>query len=293
MHKNFPRRRCRDRQRGAFDTYNISERVLISTSFQKLSAPLALMDPAAIVESSIGCVGNPTEVQVVNMFGRKDKKTRRIALLRMLVLCTMLFTVVGCNCAERPERKSPQASCSVGTEKAIESEVAPLDEAGLPNAYKVTENLYRGAQPTEKGMRKLFEMGIKTVINLRTFHSDRDELGDLPLEYEHIEMQAWDADIDEIVAFLKVATDPDKQPVFVHCQHGADRTGVCVAVYRSVVCGWSKEKAIREMTSEKFGYHEIWDNLIERIEQLDVDQIKRKAGLSDYTAKGSKAPESD
>jgi hypothetical protein len=49
--------------------------------------------------------------------------------------------------------------------------------AGVANFYQVTTNLYRGAQPTAKGMKQLKAMGIKTVISLREFHSDKD-LGD-------------------------------------------------------------------------------------------------------------------
>ena len=49
---------------------------------------------------------------------------------------------------------------------------APLVRPGLTNFYEVTTNLYRGAQPTAQGMAELKTMGIKTVLNLRSFHSD-------------------------------------------------------------------------------------------------------------------------
>src|SRR3977135_4498326 len=52
-----------------------------------------------------------------------------------------------------------------------------LSKPGLPNLHQVTTNLYRGAQPTAKGMAELKAMGIKTVIDLRAYHSDKDELG--------------------------------------------------------------------------------------------------------------------
>src|SRR5258706_9038328 len=52
----------------------------------------------------------------------------------------------------------------------------PLVLPGLTNFYQVSTNLYRGAQPTAEGMRQLKAMGIKTVINLRAFHSDKDEV---------------------------------------------------------------------------------------------------------------------
>ena len=44
--------------------------------------------------------------------------------------------------------------------------------------------------------------------------------------------------------------DPAKRPVFVHCKHGADRTGTMVAFYRILFEGWSKDEAIREMKKE-------------------------------------------
>ena len=44
-------------------------------------------------------------------------------------------------------------------------------------------------------------------------------------------------------------------PFFVHCQHGSDRTGVCIAAYRIVVQGWTKQDAIREMTGGNYGFH--------------------------------------
>ena len=48
----------------------------------------------------------------------------------------------------------------------------PQDHPGLSNFYEVTTNLYRGAQPSAQGMKELKSMGVKTVLNLRSFHSD-------------------------------------------------------------------------------------------------------------------------
>ncbi len=62
---------------------------------------------------------------------------------------------------------------------------------GVPNFNKVSEDLYRSAQPTSEGMINLKAMGIKTIVNLRSFNSDRDEIGETGLGYEHIYMKAW------------------------------------------------------------------------------------------------------
>jgi protein tyrosine/serine phosphatase len=110
----------------------------------------------------------------------------------------------------------------------------------------VSDTLYRSAQPTAEGLHKLKELGITTVVNLRSFHSDRDEI-DPGLGYEHIHMKSWHAEREDAIRFLRIATDPARVPVLVHCQHGADRTGSMIAVYRVIVQGWSKDDAIREM----------------------------------------------
>ena len=153
-----------------------------------------------------------------------------------------------------------------------------IEKPGLPNLHRVTEGLYRGAQPTAEGFRELKAMGIKTVVNLRSFHSDRDELGDTGLAYEHITMKAWHAEDKEVVRFLKIVKDKERTPAFVHCQHGADRTGTMCAIYRVAVCGWSKEEAIEEMTDGGFGFHRVWGNLVRYLRELDIESIKQQMG---------------
>lgn len=156
----------------------------------------------------------------------------------------------------------------------------PIEKPGLPNLHKVSEDLYRGAQPTARGFRELQSMGIKTVINLRSYHSDRSLLIGTRLKYIRIKTQAWHIDEDDMIKFLKIVTDKNRTPVFIHCQHGADRTGTFSAIYRMAVEGWSKEEAISEMTKGGFGYHTVWRNLIYCLKTLDIEKIKKKTGLA-------------
>ena len=155
----------------------------------------------------------------------------------------------------------------------------PITLEGAPNLYKISDDLYRSAQPTALGFKQLKDKGIHTIINLRSFHSDRSEVDDIGLGYEHIYMKAWHPEQEDAVRFLQIVTNPKRTPVLVHCQHGADRTGTMVAIYRIVVQGWTKEQAIQEMTEEGFGFHEIWSNLPNWIEELDIEMIKQEVGL--------------
>jgi len=162
----------------------------------------------------------------------------------------------------------------------------PIANPCLPNLHKVTGNLYRGAQPESGGFKELELMGVRTIVNLRLTDSDKDSIAGTGLNYTRIPAEAWDLDEDEIIRFLKIVNDGANTPVFVHCNHGADRTGAMVAIYRIIVQGWGKQNAIDEMTSGGYGFHSLWGNLTEYIRDMDVESIRRKAGL----AGGSSVP---
>lgn len=153
-----------------------------------------------------------------------------------------------------------------------------IEKPGLPNFHKVSDDLYRGARPEEEGFLELEKMGIKTVISLETFHSDEDEIENsgADLNYINIKMQAWNPDEEDIFDFFEIISEKENGPFFVHCKHGADRTGVMVAMYRIIEQNWTKEEAIAEMIKGGFGFHIIWDNLIEFIEFADLEQLKKR-----------------
>lgn len=155
----------------------------------------------------------------------------------------------------------------------------PVKLDGVPNLHKVAPNLYRSAQPTAGGMKELKRIGVATIVNLRSFHSDRDEIGKTGLGYEHIYMKAWHPERKEVVRFLQIATNPKRTPVLVHCLHGADRTGTMCALYRIAVQGWTKKAAMKEMRGGGFGFHTVFENLPKWIEELDIESLRKDAGI--------------
>jgi len=158
----------------------------------------------------------------------------------------------------------------------------PLQRPGLPNFFRVSDGLYRGAQPESEGFVELKKLGVKTIVNLRSAHSDHGlireaGLADDAFAYEDIPMVAWHPEREDVVRFVRLVSDPKRAPIFVHCQHGADRTGLMIAIYRMVVQGWSRQDAIRELREGGYGFHEIWQGIIEFLEKLDVEQVRREA----------------
>ena len=174
-------------------------------------------------------------------------------------------------------------NAAYGSEVSIENRpvqwAKPMHVEGVPNLHKVSDSLYRSAQPSAEGMANLKAIGIETIVNLRSFHSDRDEIGNLGLAYEHIYMKTWHPEGEDTVRFLQIVTNPKRIPVLIHCQHGADRTGIMCAIYRVAVQNWKKGEALREMTRGGFGFHEIWENLPSWFENLDIEAIKKKSGI--------------
>lgn len=145
---------------------------------------------------------------------------------------------------------------------------------GLTNLAQISPALYRGAQPTREGFEQLKRMGVKTVVNLRAYRSDRRKIKACGLGYVHLRCRAWLPSGKKLAQFLKIVRDPANQPVFVHCLHGADRTGLAVAAYRVIEQGWSVAEAAKELHA--FGFHRrVFPQILRYLKRLDASKIER------------------
>lgn len=171
-----------------------------------------------------------------------------------------------------------QLRVPVAITRANFGEPIAISQAGVNNLYQITPLIYRSAQPNAQGMQSLDVMGIDTVLNLRSFHRDDALLQGTRLHAIRIPLRAWDVDEDEedkLVAALQLLNNT-KTPILVHCQHGSDRTGTVIALYRMVIQHWSKEQAIAEMIQSKFGFHGVWKNIIRYLNRVDVVSMREK-----------------
>lgn len=121
----------------------------------------------------------------------------------------------------------------------------------LPNFHKVNENLYRGAQPRSGGISKLKELGVKTIVNLRGSdegsRAEEAEARALGLNYFNVPLPGLSRPSDEQVQkVLSLINNSQNWPVFVHCNHGQDRTGTIIACYRISHDGWKLDEAMKE-----------------------------------------------
>lgn len=153
----------------------------------------------------------------------------------------------------------------------------PVTLDGVPNLHQVSSTLYRSAQPKKRGFRSLVaELGVKTDITLRATHSDEKHVQGLGIEIVAIPMHTWHIEREDVVAALRAIRAAEKRgPVLLHCQHGADRTGLISALYRIVFQGWSKDAAAAEMLQGGFGYHAVWGNIPTFINTVDIAALKK------------------
>lgn len=123
-------------------------------------------------------------------------------------------------------------------------------QEGIYNFGKVSEGLYRGAQPDEAGIQNLKRLGIKTIVNLRmpddVLSGEETQAHANGITYTNVPLRGLGRPTDEQVKNVLALIETLPAPVFVHCQHGCDRTGTIVACYRIQHDKWLSETALDE-----------------------------------------------
>lgn len=129
----------------------------------------------------------------------------------------------------------------------------------LPNFHSVHSFLYRGGEPTKKGMEQLQEKGVKTVIDLRakSARTDAEEAiaHEMGMRYINLPMSAKAPTEAQLTTYMKAVDEAkaNNAPVFLHCAHGSDRTGCLVGIWRVSRDDYSYNDAYKEMRKYWFG----------------------------------------
>lgn len=128
---------------------------------------------------------------------------------------------------------------------------AQNDDEAIPNFARVNDRLYRGGQPRKDGFKKLADLGVTTIINLRGEDeralSEESKVKAAGMRYFNVPFKRHgrptDAQIDQVLSLID---DKENGIVFIHCHQGRDRTGMLVALYRIKQDGWTDEQALDE-----------------------------------------------
>jgi protein tyrosine phosphatase (PTP) superfamily phosphohydrolase (DUF442 family)/predicted small secreted protein len=118
----------------------------------------------------------------------------------------------------------------------------------IVNFDKVDTFLYRGAQPNHRGFEFLKSVGIGCVANLRNdpLPDERATVTALGMHYITLPMSGVYPPSQVEMNRILDALDAQCGPVFIHCEHGCDRTGDVAAAWRIRKHGWSNRDALAE-----------------------------------------------
>lgn len=177
-----------------------------------------------------------------------------------------LVTLFACAAAARDPQPAAPPRPSVWAE--------PVALDGVPNLHRITPTLYRSEQPTAAGFRNLEKLGIRTVINLRAFNDDDAELRGTMLRAVHVPVRTWHLETGEVVRVMRELRQAGNGPFLIHCQHGADRTGLMSALYRMLEQDWSADDALAELVDGGYGYHSMWRNIRRYVRSADVPALR-------------------
>ena len=153
------------------------------------------------------------------------------------------------------------AAACAGQPSATGEEASDLHRAAAPSFFKQVEpGVYRGNRPDAATLRKLAALGVKYDLDLEDAGSaiagERPVAQAAGMTFLSKPMSGfWSPDDAQVNSILAVVADPAQRPIFIHCQHGQDRTGLIVGLHRVFDESWEPAAAYQEMLDN--GFHQI------------------------------------
>lgn len=156
----------------------------------------------------------------------------------------------------KPRRMLSACAALTGLLLMVQAVCCPAQARGLPaqegiiNFGKVSEHLYRGARPEADGLKNLQRLGVKTILDLRMpdklSHAEMAAAQRAGLLYTNIPLHGMGRPTDGQIQTALALIENSSGAVFVHCEHGCDRTGTIIACYRIRHDHWTTDAAMQE-----------------------------------------------
>lgn len=149
----------------------------------------------------------------------------------------------------------------------------PVDKSF--NLYQMSPTLYRSALPDAADLPLLERLKVQTVVSFIK-DDDREWIGQQPIDTVSFPTHADRVDDADVLKVLRLLQSAEQRgPVLMHCKHGSDRTGLFSAMYRTVIQGWSKEDALKEMTTAGFGSADDMEDAIAYVQKADIGALQQ------------------
>jgi protein tyrosine/serine phosphatase len=157
-------------------------------------------------------------------------------------------------------------------------------EPPITNFHQVSGEFYRGARPEKIGVEYLAARSFKTIINIDddeyAIEEEQKIAEKLGINMVSIPLSGFfspsSSNVDQILEWV---SDTKQYPLFLHCKHGQDRTGMIVGLYRVEYENRAPTQAYQEMLD--LGFHTILWGLNHYFkERTGLDDLNEKPWLS-------------
>ena len=127
------------------------------------------------------------------------------------------------------------------------------------NKHRVSDRLWRSAQPAPHQIARLKAQGVRTIVNLRggrehgSWQLQKEICDRLGLTLAEFVVRSRGAPDREAILKSKAFFESLDYPAILHCKSGADRAGFVAALYLIVHEGRPVEEALRQL-SPRYGH---------------------------------------
>lgn len=164
--------------------------------------------------------------------------------LKAILVCTLFsFLLIGCQKEPGSDQPANRKETS-RTEKLTKKKIGSLEQ------LHVIDNQYLSAQPAKSDFQKMKQMGVKTVINLRSAEetpdlNEKELVEGLGMTYHNVPFSSPGELNDEVFAKTRDLLQTVERPLLLHCS-SANRTGAVWIPYLVLDRGVDLEDAVRE-----------------------------------------------
>jgi len=155
---------------------------------------------------------------------------------------------------------------------ALAQDTDPLaGNAGIPNYYRLREDIATAGQPTDAALADVKKAGYKAVLNLRTEQEgsleEKPKVEALGMEYFNIPI-GRDGFSPEIVAkFHEILEDNSNRPILIHCA-SSNRVGALWFIHEVLEKGRDENEALAE--AKKAGLKSLEPRALEYVEMSTI-----------------------
>lgn len=170
---------------------------------------------------------------------------------------------------------------------------------GIINFEQASEGIFRGARPLNSSeIETLKERGIKSIVNLQggdlhgafakiyamyepgerpdMIESEKNAASALSMDFLSAPLNSYEtvsASEDKVInGILDYMNDQSHWPIYVHCEHGHDRTGLIIALYKVKNHLMSIEDAHTEWVSK--GHEGIGKIFTGELDEYFAEKVK-------------------